>query len=73
MHIYQEWMRKFFTYIIPSIFLAYYPALYILDKPDPLNMPAFAPFLSPLVGVGVLLAALAFWDFGVRHYQSTGT
>jgi ABC-2 type transport system permease protein len=43
-------MRRFFTYIVPAIFLNYYPALYFLNKPDPFNFPAFAPFLSPLVG-----------------------
>ena len=73
MHIYAKWMRRFFTYIIPAIFLSYCPALYLLDKPDPLNMPAFAPFLSPVAGFGVLAVALAFWRFGIRHYTSTGT
>ena len=73
MHIYQDWMRRFFTYIIPAIFLVYYPALYILDKPDPFNFPTFAPFLSPLVGLLMLATAVSFWRFGIKHYQSTGT
>ncbi len=73
MHIYAKWMRHFFTYVIPAIFLNYYPALYFLDRPDPLNMPGFAPFLSPVAGFGMLAAALAFWRFGIRHYTSTGT
>jgi ABC-2 type transport system permease protein len=73
MHIYSRWMRRFFTYILPAIFLNYYPALYFLDKPDPLGMPAFAPFLAPLVGIGLLLVSLAFWRFGLRHYAGTGT
>lgn len=73
MHIYQGWMRRFFTYIVPAIFLSYYPALYFLNKPDPLQLPPFAPFLSPLVGAGTLVVALAFWRFGIRHYESTGT
>jgi ABC-2 type transport system permease protein len=73
MSIYDKWMRNFFTFVIPGIFLNYYPALYILNKPDPLGMPAFAPLLSPVVGVGMLGLALAFWQFGIRHYQSTGT
>jgi ABC-2 type transport system permease protein len=66
-------MRRFFTYILPAIFMNYYPALYFLDKPDPLGMPAFAPFLAPLAGIGLLLASLAFWRFGLRHYTGTGT
>ncbi|GAB4579608.1 MAG: ABC transporter permease [Anaerolineales bacterium] len=73
MHIYQDWIRRFFTYFVPAIFLNYYPALYFLNKPDPFNFPTFAPFLSPLVGLAIFLLALAFWQFGMRHYQSTGT
>jgi ABC-2 type transport system permease protein len=73
MHIYQDWMRRFFTYILPAIFLNYYPALYILDKPDPFHMSWFAPFLSPVAGFSVLGAAILFWQYGLRHYQSTGT
>ncbi len=73
MHIYGRGLRYFFTYVIPAIFLNYYPALYFLDKPDPLGMPSCAPFLSPVVGFGTLALALAFWRFGIRHYTSTGT
>jgi ABC-2 type transport system permease protein len=73
MHIYGEAMRGFFTYVLPAIFLVYYPALYILGTPDPLGMPAFAPFLCPLVGWGLLGLSLLFWKFGMKHYQSTGS
>lgn len=73
MHIYPPLLRRFFTYIMPAIFLNYYPALYFLDKPDPLGMPSIMRFVSPLVGLGMLLLSLAFWRYGIRHYQSTGT
>lgn len=73
MHIYPTWLRQFFTFILPAIFLNYYPALYFLNKPDPLGLPAFAPFVAPLAGAAVLAAALLFWNYGLRHYQSTGT
>ncbi|MCP4421553.1 MAG: ABC transporter permease [Chloroflexi bacterium] len=72
-NIFQNGVRRFFTYILPAIFLNYYPALYFLDKPDPFGFPSFAPFLSPLAGIVVLLVSLAFWRFGIKHYQSTGT
>jgi ABC-type uncharacterized transport system permease subunit len=53
MHIYPTWMRSFFTFVVPAIFLNYYPALFFLGKPDPFGLPAFAPFLSPLIGLAI--------------------
>lgn len=73
MSIYEQWMRHFFTFIIPMAFVNYYPALYLLNKPDPLGMPAWLPFLSPFVAVAIFTVALRVWRFGVRHYQSTGS
>jgi ABC-2 type transport system permease protein len=73
MHVFPDALRRFFTYVIPAALINYYPALYILDLPDPFGLPAFTPFLAPLAGLGVLAAALAFWRFGINHYQSTGT
>jgi ABC-2 type transport system permease protein len=73
MHIYPEWLRHFFTFIIPAIFLVYYPALFFLDRPDPFNMPPFAPCLAPVAGLSVFAGALLFWRFGLKHYQSTGS
>lgn len=73
MDIYPLWLRSFFTYVIPAIFLNYYPALYILGIPDPLGLPDWAPLMGPVVGFLMIALALQFWRFGVRHYQSTGT
>ncbi|MBE9473362.1 MAG: ABC-2 family transporter protein [Chloroflexi bacterium] len=73
MEIYPNLIRTFFTYILPAIFLLYYPTLYILDKPDPLGMPPFSPFLAPFVAVAVFIVAFAFWNYGLRFYQSTGS
>jgi ABC-2 type transport system permease protein len=71
--IYPGAIRFFFTYLLPFIFLNYYPALYFMDKPDPLGFPVFAPFLAPLVAAALLFLASRFWQFGLRRYQSTGT
>ena len=73
MDIYPNLIRSFFAYILPAIFLLYYPALYILDKPDPLGMPAFSPFLAPFVALAVFYLSLKFWSYGLRFYQSTGS
>ena len=73
MSIYQEWMRRLFSFVIPAIFLNYYPVLFVLGKPDPYHMPAFAPFLSLFVGCLFMIIALSFWRFGLHHYTSTGS
>jgi ABC-2 type transport system permease protein len=73
MDIYPNLIRNFFTYLIPAIFLLYYPALYILDKPDPLGMPALSPFLAPFAALAVFAVSIQFWNYGLRFYQSTGS
>ncbi len=73
MHIYEEWMREVFTFVIPMAFINYYPALYLLGKPDPLGLPAWMPFLSPVIACIVYAGAVAIWQVGVRHYKSTGS
>lgn len=73
MHIYGEWLRRFFTFVVPGALLIYHPALYVLGKPDPLGWPMWLSFLAPFAGFGVLAVAFAFWNFGVTKYTSTGT
>lgn len=73
MQIYPSWMQRFFTFVVPFIFLNFYPALFILDKPAPLNFPVFAPFMAPVVALLFFLAALRFWRFGISRYQSSGS
>ena len=72
MNIYSDWLRKFFTFVVPAIFMNFYPALLFLEKPDPFFMPYFVHFLAPAVGVVVFFCSLQFWKFGLTHYQSTG-
>ena len=73
MNIYPDWMRKIFTYFLPAIFINYFPALFFLDKPDPLNYPFYVIFLSPGIGIGIFRIGLIFWRYGLNQYQSTGT
>ncbi len=73
MNIYPLWLRRFFTYILPFIFMNYYPALFFLDKADPLGFPVFAPFLAPFAALVVMFLSFKFWKFGLRHYQGTGS
>jgi viologen exporter family transport system permease protein len=66
------WVRRFLAYVVPLAFVCYFPALYILDKPDTLGLPRFVNFLSPLVAVAAVVVAGKVWQFAVRHYRSAG-
>lgn len=72
-NIYSAWARRFLAYAIPMAFVCYFPALYILDKPDPLGLPSIVRFVSPLVAGIAALVAGAVWRLAVRHYRSTGS
>lgn len=73
--IYPQWMQKFFTFIIPLACINYLPSRVLLHHAG--KIPNFADtllaWLSPFVGVLFLLISLRLWNFGVRHYRSTGS
>lgn len=71
--MYPRWLRGLYTYIIPFIFLNYYPALYFLGKPDPLGMPVFAPFLAAPAAAWMFWLALRFFRYGLARYQGAGS
>jgi ABC-2 type transport system permease protein len=70
--IYGTWLRRLLAYLIPLAFVCYFPALYILDKDDPLGLPRVLQFLSPLVAVAGVVVAGSVWRFAVRRYRSAG-
>ena len=71
--IYRPWFRRFFTFVVPLACVNYFPALAVLGKPDPLGTPAALHWLAPTVGVLFLAVTCRIWQFGVRHYHSTGS
>ena len=70
--IYSTWLRRLLGFVIPLSFVCYFPALYVLGKPDPLELPRFLEFCSPLVAAASALVAGLVWRFAVRHYRSAG-
>ena len=73
MHIYPDLLRRFFTYIVPVIFISYFPVLHILELPSQFEIPHWVPYLAPVIGMVFITVALFFWSYGIKHYQSTGT
>ncbi|MET9322872.1 ABC transporter permease [Streptomyces sp. NPDC003038] len=61
------------TFILPLAFVNWLPALHILGRPDPLGLPGWVAYVSPLVAFAVFLPASLAWRVGVRSYRSTGS
>jgi ABC-2 type transport system permease protein len=73
MTVYGGWFRHLLAFGLGFGLVAYYPALILLDRPDPIGAPAWLGWCCPLLAVAAAgLAALA-WRTGVRHYRSTGS
>jgi ABC-2 type transport system permease protein len=72
-NIFGPWLRRLVVFVVPIAFVAYFPALYVLDKDDPLGLPQAFRFASPLVAVAVCAAGGLVWRLAVRHYRSTGS
>jgi ABC-2 type transport system permease protein len=61
------------TFVIPLAFVNWQPALHVLDRPDPLGLPAMFRFASPAVAVLLCAVAALAWRAGLRRYRSTGS
>ncbi|MGW6720121.1 ABC transporter permease [Streptomyces sp. NPDC054995] len=61
------------TFVVPLAFASWLPALYVLGREYPVDLPQWVAFLPPLVAAGCCgLAGLA-WRAGLRSYRSTGS
>lgn len=70
LNIYQKWITRFFTYVIPFGTVNYLPLMYLLGKNNGNDL---FYMLLPAFGSLFILPCLLFWQFGVRHYRSTGS
>ncbi|WP_246625043.1 ABC transporter permease [Fictibacillus nanhaiensis] len=69
MNIYPGWLKLIFFTVIPVGFMNYTPVLFLLNKGGDLwNL-----LLPPAVAFVFLFIAYRFWQFGIRHYHSTGS
>ncbi|PPK64620.1 ABC-2 family transporter protein [Actinokineospora auranticolor] len=71
--MYGGWFRDLFALGLGFGFVAYYPVLALVGLPDPLGVPVWLHWCSPLVAFLAAGLAALFWRVGVRHYRSTGS
>jgi ABC-2 type transport system permease protein len=71
--VYGELFRRLFAFGLGFAFVVYYPVLLLTGRHDPLGLPSFVGWLSPLAAAAAAGVAAIIWRFGVRHYRSTGS
>jgi ABC-2 type transport system permease protein len=67
--IYSPVVQFFLCWIIPFGLASFYPSVRMLGRTV---SPAYAP-LVPVVAAVFLTVAISLWNFGTRHYSSTGS
>ncbi len=70
LNIYQKWVARFFTFVIPFGTVNYLPLLSILGKNSGNEI---YYMLTPIAGSLFILPCLLVWQYGVKHYRSTGS
>ncbi|MER5650808.1 ABC-2 family transporter protein [Streptosporangium sp. NPDC002524] len=71
--VYGSELVKGVTFIVPLAFVNWQPALFVLDRDDPLGLPYWLRFASPLAAVLLAAVAALAWRAGIRRYRSTGS
>jgi ABC-2 type transport system permease protein len=66
-------LRRIVVFVVPLAFVAYLPAVELLDKPMPFGLPRAVAWMGPLVAVIAVACARAVWKLAIRHYRSTGS
>ncbi|MFJ8753319.1 ABC transporter permease [Streptomyces sp. NPDC102441] len=61
------------TFVVPLAFVSWLPALYVLGRDYPLDLPRWVAFLPPVVAAGCWVLAGLAWRVGLRAYRSTGS
>jgi ABC-2 type transport system permease protein len=71
--VFGPWLRRLLCFAVPAAFVAYFPVLALLDRPDPLGLPHALRYASPLVAVVAVGVAALVWRTAVRRYQGAGS
>ena len=69
-NIYNKWLARLFTFIIPVACFNYLPISYLMGYG---NLPQIVYALSPLIGMLFIIPCLLFFRWSLKRYQGTGT
>lgn len=65
--IYNGFIKFIITYILPFVFVAYYPTM------NYLGMDKYLIWLSPLIAIVLWFVAINVWNWALKKYRSTGS
>ena len=68
LNIYQEWIQKFLTFILPIALVNYYPLLYVIGKS---NNKFY--IILPIVAMLFIIPCYGVWKIGLKRYKSIGS
>ncbi len=70
--IFHEVIQICMIYVVPFAFVNYFPAQYLLRKPDMAQYPEIYMYLTPILGLAMYLLAYGFWRYSIKYYKSSG-
>jgi len=70
--VFPDPLRIFWTFVIPTAFVAYLPAVAILDLPGDHLAPPWLAWFTPVAAALAWILAGLCWRAGTRHYQGAG-
>ena len=73
LHIFGKTFQRLFLWIIPLGFVCYYPAVHLLEKGDPLDLPDSARFYGIPTTIAFCAVVAFGWKMGLRQHRSTGS
>ncbi|WP_028937127.1 ABC transporter permease [Pseudonocardia spinosispora] len=71
--VFGPWLRRLLCFVIPGAFVAYFPALAVLDRADPLGLPDALRYAAPVAAFLSVAVAAGIWRTAVHHYKGTGS
>ena len=71
--VFHRALRYLVLFLVPIGTVTYFPVVHVLDRPDPLGVPAVVAWLALIAGFIFLILVAGLWQLGVRRYTSTGS
>lgn len=70
--VFPDPLRVFFTFVVPTAFVAYLPTVWLLGITGDSFVPAWLAWCTPLAAIFAWSLAFLCWRAGTRHYQGAG-